>query len=245
MVYAQLLYAGFRRQRRVSLLITRAVTKDVDALCLISNMSAEPVYLLYIIAVLETDRYTITMNITDRERIGNTSPTAAGDAGPNPGTEPDSDEGPETVPPSNPSPDSGSGSRTDSSSSSATTAGRAVELTFQGPLESGGFMSLGRFGHIVDRLLQHASSTGQLQATPQKLTLKILAGYGPEDRPVGALRSFEIGKANILVPCTWNTQRLASWRARRQLLADLRRFRAREASVDTPGVQITPFERES
>ena len=38
-IYAQLLYLGFRRQRTPRMLINRGRKKDLDALCIISNMS--------------------------------------------------------------------------------------------------------------------------------------------------------------------------------------------------------------
>nr|WP_299243530.1 hypothetical protein [uncultured Halomonas sp.] len=63
--YAQLLYLGFKRQRRPRLIINRGKRKDIDALCIISNMSAESIFIEYIIADLETSEGTITMDITD------------------------------------------------------------------------------------------------------------------------------------------------------------------------------------
>ena len=53
LVYAQLLYLGFRRQRSPRLIINRGRNKDINALCLISNMSAESVFIEYIIAELD------------------------------------------------------------------------------------------------------------------------------------------------------------------------------------------------
>ncbi|MBU2874739.1 hypothetical protein [Marinobacter salexigens] len=68
LVYAQLLYLGFRRQRSPRLIINRGRNKDINALCLISNMSAESVFIEYIIAKLETSEGEITMDVTDFER---------------------------------------------------------------------------------------------------------------------------------------------------------------------------------
>jgi len=65
--HAQLLYLGFRRQRSPRLIINRGRNKDINALCLISNMSAESVFIEYIIAELETSASTITMDVTDFE----------------------------------------------------------------------------------------------------------------------------------------------------------------------------------
>nr|WP_298412077.1 hypothetical protein [uncultured Halomonas sp.] len=63
--YAQLLYLGFSRQRRPRLIINRGKRKDIDALCIVSNMSAESIFIEYIIAELETSEGTITMDVTD------------------------------------------------------------------------------------------------------------------------------------------------------------------------------------
>lgn len=68
LVYAQLLYKGYQRQRRPRLIINRGKNKDINALCIISNMSAEPVFIEYIVAELETSRGRIVMDITDFER---------------------------------------------------------------------------------------------------------------------------------------------------------------------------------
>lgn len=66
--YAQLLYLGFTRQRRPRIIINRGKKKDIDALCIISNMSAESIFIEYIIAELETSEGTITMDVTDFEQ---------------------------------------------------------------------------------------------------------------------------------------------------------------------------------
>lgn len=68
LVYAQLLYLGFRRQRHVHMIINRGWRKDINALCIISNMSKEPVYIEYIIAELETSEGTLTLDITDLDQ---------------------------------------------------------------------------------------------------------------------------------------------------------------------------------
>lgn len=68
LVYAQLLYLGFRRQRHVHVIINRGKRKDINALCIISNMSQEPVYIEYIIAELETSEGTLTLDVTDLDQ---------------------------------------------------------------------------------------------------------------------------------------------------------------------------------
>ena len=67
-IYAQLLYFGFRRQRTPRMLINRGRKKNLDALCIISNMSQEAIYVEYILATLETSRGTVIMDVTDFEQ---------------------------------------------------------------------------------------------------------------------------------------------------------------------------------
>ena len=43
--YAHLLYSGFRRQRQARILINQGWGQQVDSVCLISNMSQEPIYI--------------------------------------------------------------------------------------------------------------------------------------------------------------------------------------------------------
>lgn len=49
--YAQLLYNGYVRQRRPRIIINRGSGKNLSSLCLISNMSAEAIFVQHIIAV--------------------------------------------------------------------------------------------------------------------------------------------------------------------------------------------------
>ncbi|MEO1820259.1 hypothetical protein [Pseudomonas sp.] len=67
-IYAQLLYLGFRRQRTPRMLINRGRKKDLDALCIISNMSQEAIYVEYVLAKLETSRGTVVMDVTEFEQ---------------------------------------------------------------------------------------------------------------------------------------------------------------------------------
>ncbi|HEY7884720.1 MAG TPA: hypothetical protein VIC08_07200 [Cellvibrionaceae bacterium] len=68
LVYAQLLFFSFRRQRSPRIIINRGKRKNMDALCIISNMSKEAVYVEYIMAILHTSKGTITMDVTDFEQ---------------------------------------------------------------------------------------------------------------------------------------------------------------------------------
>ncbi|WP_232802417.1 hypothetical protein [Alloalcanivorax mobilis] len=68
LVYAQLLYNGYRRQRRPRVLINRGKSQGPGALCLISNMSAESIFIQHIIAHLETDQGQYTLDVTELEQ---------------------------------------------------------------------------------------------------------------------------------------------------------------------------------
>jgi hypothetical protein len=63
--YAQLLLSGFKRQRQPRLIINRGAGKGVGALCLLSNMSAEPIFINQLIVHLHTSRGTIKADVTD------------------------------------------------------------------------------------------------------------------------------------------------------------------------------------
>ncbi|MBL7251612.1 hypothetical protein [Alloalcanivorax marinus] len=68
LVYAQLLYQSYRRQRRPRIVINRGKHRSVNALCLISNMSAESVFVEHIVAWLETDRGVLRADVTELEQ---------------------------------------------------------------------------------------------------------------------------------------------------------------------------------
>ncbi|SDN07363.1 hypothetical protein [Vreelandella arcis] len=52
--YAQLLYNGYVRQRRPRVIINRGLGTGQNALCLISNMSSESIYIQHVMALLHT-----------------------------------------------------------------------------------------------------------------------------------------------------------------------------------------------
>lgn len=62
--FSQFLYTEMRRRRHPRLLINGGKRKDTDALCVISNMSDEPVLVDYLIAELETSKGSITREIS-------------------------------------------------------------------------------------------------------------------------------------------------------------------------------------
>ncbi|EPC04297.1 hypothetical protein L861_02970 [Litchfieldella anticariensis FP35 = DSM 16096] len=66
--YAQLLYAGYKRQRRPRILINRGRGKDIHSLCIISNMSAESIYVQGIVAVLETSDGELKLDISEYQQ---------------------------------------------------------------------------------------------------------------------------------------------------------------------------------
>ncbi|WP_136066359.1 hypothetical protein [Modicisalibacter radicis] len=55
----------FRRQRRPRLIINRAYSADIEAPCLISNMSYEAVYLSAVFCALEKDGRWLSSEVTD------------------------------------------------------------------------------------------------------------------------------------------------------------------------------------
>lgn len=75
--YAQLLYYGYSRQRRPRVLINKGVgTADLDAPCLICNMSKEAIFIQGIFVDLETNEGSYSAPATDAEE-GEVDPTQA------------------------------------------------------------------------------------------------------------------------------------------------------------------------
>ncbi|SFR43945.1 hypothetical protein SAMN05216203_0331 [Marinobacter daqiaonensis] len=65
--YAQLLYSGYKRQRRPRILINKGVGDEyIDSPCLICNMSQEPVFIYFLVAQLKTSEGTHTTPLMDR-----------------------------------------------------------------------------------------------------------------------------------------------------------------------------------
>lgn len=191
LVYAQLLFSGFRRQRTPGLIINRGKKKDLDALCIISNMSKEAIYVEYIIAVLETSRGTITMDVTDFERSyaeerenedGNRQSIATTPKGVHENTR----QGPLL---------SGDFMHIGTFNDVVRRLARQAEIPMRGFCPEG------------DLQLEH-------------LTIQIIALYGPDSRPISASRSFEINsneEVGTLTPASWRTQQGVSFLHRRRL----------------------------
>ncbi|MFD0859693.1 hypothetical protein [Roseovarius aquimarinus] len=66
--YFQLLFISFRRQRRTRILINRGAGKGTDARCLISNMGAEPLYVMSILATIHDGQEQVTSEVADLHR---------------------------------------------------------------------------------------------------------------------------------------------------------------------------------
>lgn len=64
-LYAQLLLNNYRRQRRPRIIINRGAGKGIGSLCLISNMSAEPIFINQIVLVLNTNHGALSCDVTD------------------------------------------------------------------------------------------------------------------------------------------------------------------------------------
>lgn len=186
LVYAQLLYFGFRRQRHPRLIINRGKRKDIDALCIISNMSKEPVYIEYIIAELETSEGIVTLDITEL------------------------------------------GQEYSDKTEGAEEQQKPVSLsdsTRQGPLDSGGFLHIGSFGNVINRLasqgnivLEEYRPKGNLDFL--SLKIQLICMYGPEDSPFSEERSFDLRKHEqygTLIPMSWNTKKSNSLIQRHRL----------------------------
>jgi len=63
--YAQLLLAGFKRQRQARILINQGWGRAVNSVCLISNMSHEPIYIQCVMIGLRTASGEYRSSVTD------------------------------------------------------------------------------------------------------------------------------------------------------------------------------------
>ncbi|MGM0831439.1 hypothetical protein K1Y77_09180 [Halomonas qaidamensis] len=66
--YAQLLYNGYVRQRRPRIIVNRGKGVGKDALCLISNMSSEAIYIQHLVAVLHTDEHCYELDVVEYQQ---------------------------------------------------------------------------------------------------------------------------------------------------------------------------------
>lgn len=201
LIYAQLLYLGFRRQRRPRLLINRGKRKDINALCIISNMSAESIFIEYIIAELKTSDGTLTLDVTDFEQEYTEGDEADGSSGEH-------------------------RERRTLAPGPVNENTRQGPLESGGFLHIGSFDELiKRLARDEGIEMAGHRPKGDLQF--RCLTIRLIGIYGPEDMPIGAERSFDLIDNEhycALVPASWDTKRLASiWQRRRlrKLVDDL------------------------
>ncbi len=69
--YAQLLLRNFQRQRKPSLIINRGAGQGLGALCLVSNMSAEPMFINQLVVCVESSEGPLEVDVTDiRQSVG-------------------------------------------------------------------------------------------------------------------------------------------------------------------------------
>lgn len=212
LVYAQLLFSSYRRQRSPRLIINRGKQKDMDALCIISNMSQEAIYVEYILATLMTSKGSIIMDITDFEQA------PAGESGE--GNKVDSHKSPgvsAVIQQSTRQGPLGSGDYTHIGS-----FGNIVRrLTASQDINTRGYSP-------EDDLCLHC------------LTIEIIALYGPDHRPISATRSFNINndeETAALIPTSWGTRQRHSFWHRRRLCKMVNRmnksnFSARSSITD-------------
>ncbi|EHJ91591.1 hypothetical protein [Vreelandella boliviensis] len=66
--YAQLLYNGYVRQRRPRVIINRGRGIGVDAICLISNMSSEAIYIQHLVAALHAQHRSYSLDVVEYQQ---------------------------------------------------------------------------------------------------------------------------------------------------------------------------------
>jgi hypothetical protein len=190
-IYAQLLYFGFRRQRTPRMLINRGRKKNLDALCIISNMSQEAIYVEYIIATLKTSRGTVIMDVTDFEQDP---------------TEEREDENGNRQMVSVVPPDLRENTR-----QGPLLSGEFMHIgTFKEVVK--------RLTGEADIPMRGSLPDADIEL--ESLTIELIALYGPEPRPVNARRKFKIKSdenSATLVPTSWQTQHGISFLRRRRL----------------------------
>lgn len=191
LIYAQLLFSGFRRQRSPRVIINRGKQKDMNALCIISNMSKEAIYVEYIIAVLETSHGTVTMDVTDFERAYKEE-------------QKDEDGNQQSV------------SVTPKGVHENTRQGPLLSGDF---MHIGTFNALvRRLARQAGIPMRGYCPEGSIKL--QCVTVQVIALYGPDSRPISASRGFNINsdeKVGTLTPASWQTRQGVSFLHRHRL----------------------------
>jgi len=190
-LYAQLLYSGFRRQRTPRVIINRGRQKDLNALCIISNMSQEAIYVEYILATLRTSHGKVVMDVTDFER-------SSADV-----QHEDNDPADTAMAPSE-------NLRDD------TRQGPLLSGDF---MHIGTFVDLAnRLAREAGIKMRGDRPEGDIRL--QCLSIQIIALYGPDSRPISATRDFNIQSdesGTTLTPTSWQTRQGVSYLHRRRL----------------------------
>ena len=172
--YAQLLYNGYVRQRRPRLIINRGKGIGMEAICLISNMSSEAIYVQHLVAVLHTSKRSYLLDVVEYQQRGNEQEEAS-------------------------------------------------YRTHQGPLASGDYLHIQSFREIVNQIKEYWKIEDEvLNEQNMQLEIRVIAIYGSEDMPTGALRTFNLDLSaspnQQLIPTSVDTDRLSSHRQRKRVL---------------------------
>ena len=190
--YAQILYRNFARTRRPRIIINRGHGNDLTSLCLISNMSSEPIFLEHIIVTLHTSKVPLTTDMIDCEADHQQDGSDTEDS-----SEAESEERRQGMQSSQGPMLSGSYSHVGNFETilKRLCSVHGVKLERNRPTDDTVF-------HFLD--------------------IRVVAIYGSEDHPIGAERRFRLhmkeGEACTLVPVSLDTKRYANrlqrWRVR-------------------------------
>lgn len=192
--YAQILYRNFARTRRPRIIINRGHGNDLSALCLISNMSSEPIFLEHIIVTLHTSKGSLTNDMIDFEADHRQNGSDSEDSDSSPAKSEEGEEG------------------------MRSSQGPMLPGSFShvGTFET----ILRRLCSVHDVALDHDRPTDD--TVFHFLDIRVVAIYGSEDHPIGAERRFRLhmsdDEACTLVPVSLDTKRYANrfqrWRVR-------------------------------
>ncbi|WP_110658037.1 hypothetical protein [Salinicola halimionae] len=190
--YAQILYRNFARTRRPRIIINRGHGNDLSALCLISNMSSEPIFLEHIIVTLHTSKGSLINDMIDFEADHQQD-------GPN-------------------SEKSSQAENRNDSEGMRSSQGPMLPGSYS---HVGSFEAiLRRLCSVHDVTLEQGRPTDD--TVFHFLDIRVVAIYGSEDHPIGAARRFRLHMNNdeacTLVPVSLDTKRYANrlqrWRVR-------------------------------
>lgn len=190
--YAQILYRNFARTRRPRIIINRGHGNDLTSLCLISNMSSEPIFLEHIIVTLHTSKGSLTNDMIDFEADHRQDKADSEDS-----SEAEHEERRQGM----------------QSSQGPMLSGSYSHVgTFEAILK--------RLCSVHGVKLERNRPTDD--TVFHFLDIRVVAIYGSEDHPIGAERRFRLhmkeGEACTLVPVSLDTKRYANrlqrWRVR-------------------------------